>query len=99
LCETDVQTNTSELLISFIRHGYIPKKMSFRMASGMILKVEAVTFDDFYTLRYPVGKKENIVYPVLKALKGQGLDVNDEEFLKQYFRADKLSKKAERDSA
>jgi len=63
------------------------------MALRMILKVEAVTFDDFYTLRYPVEEKEDIVYPVLKALKGQGLDVSDEEFLKQYFRADKLCRK------
>ena len=63
------------------------------MVLWMILKVEAVTFDDFYTLRYPAGEKEDIVYPILKALKRQGLDVDDEEFLKQYLRADKLYRK------
>jgi len=59
----------------------------------MIFKVKAVTFDDFYTLRYPVGKKEDIIYPILKALKRQESDVDEEEFLKQYFRADKLYRK------
>lgn len=67
--------------------------MSCGTVLRMILKVEAVTFDDFYTLRYPVGEKEDIVYPILKALKRQGLDVNDKEFLKQYFIADKLYRK------
>ena len=59
----------------------------------MIFKVKAATFDDFYTLRYPVGKKEDIIYPILKALKRQESDVDEEEFLKQYFRVDKLYRK------
>jgi HAD superfamily hydrolase (TIGR01549 family) len=66
--------------------------MSCRTALRIILKVEAVTFDDFCTLCYPAGEKEDIICPVLKALKRQGLDVND-EFLKQYFRTDKLYRK------
>jgi HAD superfamily hydrolase (TIGR01549 family) len=57
------------------------------------LKVRAVTFDDFYTLRYPVGEKEDIIYPILKALKSQGLHVNGESFLSQYFEADRLYRK------
>lgn len=56
----------------------------------MILKVGAITFDDFYTLRYPVGKKENIIYPILKALKRQGLNLDNEAFLRQYFSEHKL---------
>jgi HAD superfamily hydrolase (TIGR01549 family) len=57
------------------------------------LKVSAVTFDDFYTLRYPVEEKEDIIYPILKVLKKRGLNVNDENFLNQYFRADRLYRK------
>ena len=59
----------------------------------MILKVKAVTFDDFNTLRYPLGEEEDIIYPILKALERQGLSVNDEEFLKQYLRVDRLYRK------
>ena len=59
----------------------------------MILKVRAVTFDDFYTLRYPVEEREDIIYPILKALKRQGLDVDDRKFLRQYFKADRLYRK------
>lgn len=58
------------------------------MFSGLTL--EAITFDDFYTLRYPVEEGEDIIYPILKALKQQGLDINDEEFLKRYFKEDEL---------
>jgi len=56
----------------------------------MILKVEAVTFDDFYTLRYPVGKVEDIIYPVLRSLKSRGLNVDDKEFQKRYFAENEL---------
>ncbi len=58
------------------------------------LDIKAVTCDDFYTLRYPVRKKkEDIIYPILKALKGLRIKVDDEEFLKQYSIADKLYRK------
>lgn len=56
----------------------------------MILKVDAVTFDDFNTLRYGVGKGEDIIYPILRSLKKSRLEINEEDFLKEYFRADKL---------
>lgn len=59
----------------------------------MILKVKAVTFDDFYTLRYPAGEKEDIIYPILEGLEKRGLNVDDEEFLKHYLRADELYRK------
>ncbi len=52
--------------------------------------LEAITFDDFYTLRYPLEEREGIIYPILKALKRQGLEVNDEKFLKRYFKEDEL---------
>ncbi|MDH5266155.1 MAG: HAD-IA family hydrolase [Candidatus Bathyarchaeota archaeon] len=57
------------------------------------LLLRAITFDDFLTLRFPVGEGEDIILPILKALKRQELDVNDEEFLKQYFREDELYRK------
>lgn len=57
------------------------------------LEIKTVTCDDFHTLRYPVRKKEDIIYPILKALKGLGIKVDDEEFLKKYFIADKLYRK------
>jgi len=44
-------------------------------------------------LRYPIGEREDIICPVLRVLKRQGLDLDDKEFLKQYFRADRLYRK------
>ncbi|UCE95211.1 MAG: HAD family hydrolase [Candidatus Bathyarchaeota archaeon] len=58
-----------------------------------MLGLEAVTFDDFYTLRYSVDEGEDIIYPILRALKRQELDVNDEIFLKRYFKEDELYRK------
>ena len=52
--------------------------------------LNAVTFDDFNTLRYPAEETEDVIYPILKTLKRQGLGVNDEEFLKWYFKEDEL---------
>jgi len=54
----------------------------------MISEVGAVTFDDFFTLRYPIGEKEDIIYQILKALKREGVNLDDEEFLEQYFKED-----------
>jgi len=59
----------------------------------MIFRVKAVTFDDFFTLRYPIGENKDIVYPILKVLKREGAGVDDEEFLKQYFGEDELYRK------
>jgi len=55
--------------------------------------LNAVTFDDFNTLRYPVGQREDIIYSILKALKRQGLDVADKQFLREYFHEDELYRK------
>jgi hypothetical protein len=41
----------------------------------MIPKANAVTFDDFLTLRYPMEQREDIIYPILTALRRK-LDVN-----------------------
>lgn len=59
----------------------------------MISKIKAVTFDDFFTLHYPIGESEDIIYPILKALKSQGVDIEGEEFLKHYFKADQIYRK------
>jgi HAD superfamily hydrolase (TIGR01662 family) len=58
----------------------------------MIPKVKAVTFDDFLTLRYPMKQREDIIYPILTALRRK-LDVNEEQFLKQYFKENQLYQK------
>jgi HAD superfamily hydrolase (TIGR01509 family) len=58
----------------------------------MISKVKAVTFDDFLTLRYPMKQREDIIYPILTALRRK-LDVNEEQFLKQYFKENQLYQK------
>lgn len=57
------------------------------------LPLKAITFDDFYTLRYAVEEREDIIYPILKSLSRQGLDVAHGEFLKQYFGEDELYRK------
>jgi HAD superfamily hydrolase (TIGR01549 family) len=68
----------------------LPKKREARTSTGgiMNLKVKAVTFDDWLTLRHSVGEREDIIHPILDALKERGLEFDDREFLKQYFRAD-----------
>ena len=58
-----------------------------------MLDIKAITFDDFFTLRYPTKEKEDIIYPVLKALKREGVHVDDKEFLGKYFREDELYRK------
>ena len=63
----------------------------------MFWKNKSVTFDDFYTLRYSIEGEEDIVYPILRALKRE-LDVNDGEFLKEYFRADAAYRKTLRET-
>jgi hypothetical protein len=56
-------------------------------------ETRAVTFDDFFTLSYPIKQKQDIVYPILRALKREGVYLDDEEFLGKYFREDALCKK------
>lgn len=41
-------------------------------------------------MRYPIKEKEDIIYPILRALKKRGLSVDDEKFLTPYFRADRV---------
>lgn len=58
-----------------------------------ILNLKAITFDDFLTLRYPLKGQEDIVFPILRALKKEGISFDDEEFLKRYSEEDKLYRK------
>jgi FMN phosphatase YigB (HAD superfamily) len=58
----------------------------------MTLKVKAVTFDDFMTLRYPMKQREDIIYPILTALRKK-LTLNKKQFLKQYFGENQLYQK------
>jgi HAD superfamily hydrolase (TIGR01662 family) len=63
------------------------------MRSQMIAKVRAITFDDFFTLRYPIGEEKDIIYSILEELKREGVGVDSEEFLKRYFKEDALYRK------
>jgi len=54
----------------------------------LLIEVEAVTFDDFGTLRYGAGEKEDIIYPIMRTLKKEGLDFKKRDFLEEYFRID-----------
>lgn len=63
----------------------------------MFSKVKAVTFDDFNTLRYSNGEKEDIIYPILRALKRE-LDIKEDKFLKEYFIADAAYRKRLRET-
>jgi HAD superfamily hydrolase (TIGR01509 family) len=58
----------------------------------MFPRVKAVTFDDFLTLRYQTEQREDIIYPILAILKRR-LDVNEEQFLKHYFKENQLYQK------
>ena len=56
----------------------------------MRLEVDAVTFDDFGTLRYSVSKQEDIIYPIFRALTKRGISLTEETFMNQYFKVDVL---------
>ena len=56
----------------------------------MRLEVDAVTFDDFGTLRYSVSKQEDIIYPIFRALTKRGISLTEETFMNQYFKVDAL---------
>jgi len=58
----------------------------------LLIEVDAVTFDDFNTLRYRVGKQENIIYPILRALETR-IEIDEYKFLARYFKADKTYRK------
>ena len=58
----------------------------------LLTEVDAVTFDDFNTLRYQVGEQEDIVYPIFRAMETK-IEINEHEFLEAYFRADKTYRK------
>lgn len=55
-----------------------------RGGSQIHLNVRAITFDDFYTLRYPVSPTRDMVCVILERLRQLGLDFNARRFLNQY---------------
>jgi len=58
----------------------------------LFTEVDAVTFDDFNTLRYQVGEQEDIIYPILRAMETR-IEIDEREFQEAYFRADKTYRK------
>jgi len=63
------------------------------------LEVDAVTFDDFGTLRYSAKKQEDIIYPIFRALSEKGMSLTKETFLNQYFKMDALYRKQLKESS
>jgi len=63
------------------------------------LEVDAVTFDDFGTLRYGAKKQEDIIYPIFRVLSKRGMSLTKETFLNQYFKMDALYRKKLRESS
>lgn len=59
----------------------------------LLLDISAVTFDDFNTLRYGV-TEEDIMHPILRALKKSSVNVDEKDFLSGYFKADKAYRKS-----
>jgi len=56
------------------------------------IKVDAVTFDDYNTLRYSP-EQEDIIYPILRNLKKEGIMLDEDRFLREYRRADRAYRK------
>ncbi len=56
----------------------------------LLTEGKAVTFDDFGTLRYSTGEKEDIIYPIMRTLKKEGVNLRKRDFLQAYFRIDAL---------
>ena len=59
----------------------------------MVLEVDAITFDDFGTLRCSVSKQEDVIYPIFRALSKRGISLAEETFLNKYFKMDALYRK------
>ena len=56
------------------------------------IKLHAVTFDDYNTLRYSP-EQEDIIYPILRNLRKEGIILDEESFLREYYRADRAYRK------
>jgi len=64
----------------------------------MKLRVMAVTFDDFNTMRYSAGEGEDIIHQISRELKRRGLEFDDQEFLRHYFMVDEEYRKTLRET-
>jgi len=62
------------------------------MRYSFLSAINAVTFDDFNTLRYGVNK-EDIICPIFRALKKHRVKVEEKDFLREYIKADKAYRK------
>lgn len=55
----------------------------------LFTEFDAITFDDFNTLRYQVEEEENIIYPIIRFLETK-IEINENKFLETYFRIDRI---------
>ena len=65
----------------------------------MSLEVDAVTFDDFGTLRYSASEQEDIIYPIFRALSKRGIRLTEKTFLRRYFKVDAIYRKKLRETS
>jgi HAD superfamily hydrolase (TIGR01509 family) len=65
--------------------------METRELRQVRFKIDAVTFDDFGTLRFSVSQ-EDIIYPILNVLS-ENLRLDEEKFLDKYFKMDAYYRK------
>lgn len=65
----------------------------------MCFGVDAVTFDDFGTLRFSVVEREDIIYPILRSLTESGMSLREEQFLNEYFKMDASYRKELRETS
>jgi len=67
------------------------------MRYSFLSAISTVTFDDFNTLRYGTNK-EDVIYPIFRALRKYGVKVEEKDFLGEYTKADKAYRKSLHDT-
>ena len=55
----------------------------------LFTEFDAITFDDFNTLRYQVEEEGDIIYPIIRFLETK-IEINENKFLETYFRIDRI---------
>lgn len=63
----------------------------------LLTEFDAVTFDDFNTLRFQAEEQEDIIYPILRAMETK-IEIDEHEFLEAYFRADNNYRKIQKET-
>ncbi|MFQ6124465.1 MAG: hypothetical protein ACE5R6_07665 [Candidatus Heimdallarchaeota archaeon] len=54
----------------------------------LLTEFDAITFDDFNTMRYQIEEEEDIIYPIIRFMETK-IEINKNMFLETYFRVDR----------